>query len=158
MKHHYGKVAALAVILVTAVVIDCSIATADSIRWYSYEQGRSLAKDKGLKVMLNFYADWCRYCKKMDKETFADPAVISYVNRHFVPIKINSDKEKKLAASFRVNSLPATFFISEDGAKIGRLPGFVPPQNMLVLLKYIGSNSYRSMSLKDFAARNSSAR
>ncbi len=153
MKHHYGKVVCFFLILATAVLIDCSVADADSINWYSYDQGRSLAKDRGLKVMVNFYADWCRYCKKMEKETFADPAVIAYVNRHFVPIKINSDKEKKLASSFRVRSLPATFFLAEDGAKIGQLPGYVPPQNMLILLKYIGSDSYRSMSLKDFASR-----
>ncbi len=158
MKNRFGKIAALALLLAAVLAIDCAMAAADSIKWYSYEQGRSLARDKGLKVIVNFYADWCHYCKKMEKETFADPAVISYVNRHFVPIRINSDKEKKLASSFRVRSLPATFFIAEDGAKIGQLPGYVPPQNMLILLKYIGTDSYRSMSLRDFASRHKSSK
>ncbi len=141
-------------LVLAAFIFPKDAVAADRIKWYSYDQGSSLAKDKGLKIMVHFYAEWCRYCVKMEKETFSDKAVISYLNRHFVPIKVNSDKERKLASNFRVSALPATFFISEDGNKIGQLPGFIPANNMLVLLKYIGTDSYRNMSLRDFASQN----
>ena len=97
-----------------------------------------------------FNADWCRYCVQMEKETFQDPTVIAYVNRNFVPISVNSDKQQDIAAKYNVRGLPSTWFISEDGEKIGNRPGYIASDEMLKILKYIGTDSYQSMSFKDF--------
>jgi thioredoxin-related protein len=86
----------------------------------------------------------------MEKETFQDPTVIAYVNRNFIPISVNSDKEQKIAAKYNVRGLPSTWFISENGDKIGNRPGFIASDEMLKILKYIGTDSYLSMSFKSF--------
>lgn len=120
------------------------------IQWFSYAEGRQRGEAENKKVFLVFNADWCRYCLQMEKETFQDPTVIAYVNRNFIPISVNSDKEQKIAAKYNVRGLPSTWFISENGDKIGNRPGFIASDEMLKILKYIGTDSYLSMSFKSF--------
>jgi thioredoxin-related protein len=120
------------------------------IQWLSYSEGRQRGEAENKKVFLVFNADWCRYCLQMEKETFQDPTVIAYVNRNFVPISVNSDKEQKIAAKYNVRGLPSTWFISETGDTIGSRPGYISSDEMLKILKYIGTDSYLSMSFKTF--------
>lgn len=124
--------------------------TEGGIEWMAYEEGRQRADSQNKKVFLVFNADWCRYCHQMEKETFQNPQVIAYVNRNFVPISVNSDKEQDIAAKYEVRGLPSTWFISESGDRIGNRPGYIPADEMLRILKYIGSDSYQTMSFKDF--------
>jgi len=144
-------------ILLLAVGVDTAVsarAADDGIQWLSYAEGRQRGEAESKKVFLVFNADWCRYCLKMEKETFQDPSVIAYVNRNFVPISVNSDKEQAIAEKFNVRGLPSTWFISEEGDRIGSRPGFIPADEMLQILKFIGSNSYRSMSFQAFVKEN----
>lgn len=120
------------------------------IQWSSYTEGRQRGEAENKKVFLVFNADWCRYCLQMEKETFQDPTVIAYVNRNFIPISVNSDKEQKIAAKYNVRGLPSTWFISENGDRIGNRPGYIASDEMLKILKYIGTDSYLSMSFKAF--------
>jgi thioredoxin-related protein len=86
----------------------------------------------------------------MEANTFKDSSVVAYINRNFIPIKVNSDKEPKTANQYNVRGLPNTFFLSETGEKIANRPGYIPPAEMLSLLKYIGSDSYQKMSYTKF--------
>jgi len=121
-----------------------------AIAWHSYEEGLSLGKSQNKKVFLNFYADWCHYCKTMDSQTFTDANVIDFVNQNFVAIRVDSDKNKKLAANYNVRGLPMSLFLTENGDSIGGQPGFIPAQDMLSLLKYISTDSYKKMNFKTF--------
>ncbi|WP_372681615.1 thioredoxin family protein, partial [Desulfosarcina sp.] len=67
------------------------------IQWFSYAEGRQRGAAENKKVFLVFNADWCRYCLQMEKETFQNPTVIAYVNRNFVPISVNSDKQQDIS-------------------------------------------------------------
>ena len=124
--------------------------TDGGIQWLSYAEGRQRGEAENKKVFLVFNADWCRYCLQMEKETFQNPTVIAYVNRNFVPISVNSDREQDIAAKYSVRGLPSTWFISENGDRIGNRPGYISADEMLKILKYIGSDSYLSMSFQAF--------
>jgi thioredoxin-related protein len=123
------------------------------IQWYSYAEGRQRGEAESKKVFLVFNADWCRYCLQMEKETFRNPTVIAYVNRNFVPISVNSDKQQDIAEKYSVRGLPSTWFISENGDRIGSRPGYIAADEMLKILKYIGSDSYLTMSYKAFVEK-----
>ena len=114
-----------------------SALAADSVNWVSYDKGMTLGKSKNKKILLHFYADWCRYCRKMTKETFLDPTVTSYLNENFIPIRVNTDKESKIAAMYNVTGIPSTWLLKKNGEKIGVLPGFIPPDRLLSILKKI---------------------
>ena len=141
-------------LVIGGVAADAAQATGGGIQWLSYDEGRQRGEEENKKVFLVFNADWCKYCEQMEKETFQNPAVIAYVNRNFVPISVNSDKEKNIADEYDVRGLPNTWFISEEGQRIGNRPGYIPVDEMLKILKFIGSDSYLSMSFKDFVDKN----
>ena len=81
--------------------------SSEGIQWMSYQEGRERGEAENKKVFLVFEADWCRYCAQMEKETFQNPTVIAYVNRNFVPISVNSDREQEIAAKYNVRDCPA---------------------------------------------------
>ena len=91
------------------------VAAASGIKWYPYEEGMVRSKADSKKIFLNFFAEWCAYCRKMEAETFKDRSVVDYLNRNFIAIQVNSDKEGKLAATYDVKGLPTSWFIDQDG-------------------------------------------
>ena len=122
----------------------------DEIKWHSYNQGLALAKQEEKKIFVHFYADWCAYCKKMENETLKNSAVIDYLNQNFIPVRVNSDKDRDLARNYYIRGLPSTWFVSETGEKISSLPGYISAEMLLNALKFIHTDSYKKMSFKDF--------
>ena len=109
----------------------------ETINWRSYEEGLVVSKSEKKKVFLHFYADWCVFCGKMAKETFQNPAVVSYLDNHFIPVRVDTDKDPATAMKYGVQGLPSTWFLTEMGEAIGTVPGFIPPEPLLAMLKEV---------------------
>ncbi|MFZ5572143.1 MAG: thioredoxin family protein [Thermodesulfobacteriota bacterium] len=114
---------------------------ADDIRWQSFSSGMKTAETEGRPVLLHFYADWCRFCVKMGNETFRDQAVVGYLSRNFIAIKVNTDREKELARQYLVRGLPTTIIIKSDGSRSGAIPGYLSGPQMLALLNQMHPES-----------------
>jgi len=113
------------------------LAAADKIDWHGYESGLARGKFEKKKVFLYFHADWCAYCAEMDSKTFKDPAVIATLNRNFIPIRVDSERETAAAALFRVKGLPDLWFLAESGEVIGHRPGFIPADQLMKILNVV---------------------
>ncbi|MCM4155096.1 thioredoxin fold domain-containing protein [Gramella sp. AN32] len=61
------------------------------INWIGFEDLEDSLKVKTKPVVLYFYTDWCVYCKKMDKNAFRDPEIVSKVNQDFYAVKMNAE-------------------------------------------------------------------
>ncbi len=144
------SIMALFVAGIAALSLPSGFASSGGIKWRSYEDGLSAAKNDSKKLLVTFYADWCTYCKVMDRETFKDMEVVKYINDNFVPIRVNSDTERDTANTFKVRGLPDTWFISEDQEVIGHRAGYIPAETMIQVLQYINTNSYKEMSFQNF--------
>jgi len=110
---------------------------AETIQWRSYEEGLAVSKAEKKKVFLHFYAVWCVYCRKMAKETFQNPAVVTYLNNNFISVRVDTDKEPDTALKYGVTGLPSTWFLTRMGEAILRVPGFIPPDALLPMLKEV---------------------
>jgi len=150
MKNIFKSACFLTVIIFILSSLSISFASSKRINWYTYKQGIKLNEKEGKKIFLYFYADRCTYCKKMEKETFNNYSVISYLNDNFIPIKVNSNKDIKIALDFGVKGLPANWFIAENGERISSLPGYIPPERLLNILKYISTDSFKKMTFRKF--------
>ncbi len=139
--------------LITIVMIAVAFAPAyarNQIQWRSYDDGKSLAQSESKKIFLSFYADWCTYCLTMDKKTFTDAAIVSFLNSNFVSIKVDVDRQKSVARKYNIQPLPDTWFLTESGEVIGNRPGYLTPQDLLPLLRYIQTESFQEMSFQQF--------
>lgn len=148
-----NKIAVLVPFLVMFcfLFVSTGFASSAEIVWVSYDDGMSMVEKNPKKLLINFYSDRCDYCKVMDEETFKDSAIVSYINKNFIPVRVNSDKDRKTAEIFKVRGLPDTWFMSETKEVIGHRPGFISAETLIMVLKYINTNSYKDMSFKSFA-------
>jgi thioredoxin-related protein len=122
----------------------------DAVKWYSYEEGQVLGKIQNKKMFIHFWADWCRYCKKMDQETFGNAAVIAYLNANFIAIKVNTERERQTAAQYNIRPLPDNWFVASSGERISNQPGFIEPEMFIKILEYIHTDSYLDTSFMKF--------
>ncbi len=153
MKHSYilASVAALSLLAVCLLPVSRSVAEGPTeIEWLSFADGLAAAKESGRPLLVNFTASWCIYCKKMKKETYANPAVIAYVKERYTPVRVDTQKEPSLAAQYYVRSIPVIWFLTSEGQRITSLPGYVDPDNFLLVLDFIATESYHTMDFATF--------
>ena len=101
-----------------------------------------LEKNKGKKIMLDFYADWCASCVELEEVTFADANVKAKMD-DFVLIKAditaNTQAQKDLSVKYGVFGPPAILFIDENSQviKSKTIIGFIKPEPFLQHLNKI---------------------
>ena len=132
------------------LLIATNLAASGDIKWYTYEEGMALGKEENKKVFLYFWTEWCPNCKKMEKRTFQDASVIAYLKKNFISIRSNSDKQKDIAAMYRVRGVPDNWFIAENSEAISNMPGYLPVKMFLPLLKFIHTDKYKEMTFMEF--------
>ncbi len=79
------------------------------------------AKAAGKYVMLDYYADWCTYCKTYEDYVFTDPKVQAILNKNFIVIQAdvtdNDEIDQKLLAHTGVQAPPAILFYDKNTAE-----------------------------------------
>ncbi len=78
-------------------------------------------------VVLDFQAVWCVPCKRMEQETFADPAVVQLLQQT-VFLQVDTDEYPELAKQFGVVGLPDIRFLAPDGKELLRMTDFQDAQ------------------------------
>ncbi|MEM6845965.1 MAG: thioredoxin fold domain-containing protein [Bacteroidota bacterium] len=126
---------------------DSEKAEPQKINWLTIEEAQELAEENPKKVIMDVYTDWCGWCKKMDKTTFADEEVAAYVNENFYAVKLKADSNDKvtfkgqeftkgeLARALRVTGYPTVVFFDESLGRFQPVSGFRPADDFLKLLE-----------------------
>ena len=100
------------------------------------------AKAAGKPVIIDFWATWCVYCKKLDKAVWNQAPVVEESLR-FVTIKIDAtkaddDEMTAIKDLYKVPGLPRVIFIDSRGEILhGRTSAFKPADEMLAVMKGI---------------------
>lgn len=78
-----------------------------------YKTALDNAKTQGKPLFVMLYADWCPHCNQMKKEVFSDTAVMEFLNKNYVCVWKNVEKEEGIALKDKYNtkSLPTFLFI-----------------------------------------------
>ncbi len=102
------------------------------------------AKAAGKNVMIDYYADWCVECLKMEKSTFKDRAVREELATRYVALQVdvtdpNDEKRKLLKKRYGVFGPPAALFFDAEGRlqEDKNFYGFMEAKEFLALLKSI---------------------
>ncbi len=93
---------------------------ASKINWYLNEdRALAIAGKQGKPVMIDFTADWCSSCKRLDAKTFSDPEIIRMAD-NFIAVRVdNSDtkdiKAARLRKKYGIMGLPSVIFLDPGG-------------------------------------------
>jgi len=137
--------------------------------WYRYDQGLQKARVEKKPILVDFYTDWCGWCKKMDKDTYANQEIIRLLNDKFIAVKINAESknpldlqdkdgkkktEAQIAREFSVSAYPVTWFLRPTGEQIAPLPGYRGPSDFLPILTlvsdFVKEKAYEKMTINDY--------
>lgn len=94
-----------------------------AITWYDYEDALALAKKTDKAVLVEFRAEWCHWCQKMEKEVYTDRDVIALSDR-VVFARVDEAKRKDLLQKYGVRGLPTAVILDRNGREIGRIVGY----------------------------------
>ncbi len=149
-----------------ALVRNASVEIPREIQWLGFDAGLSKAKAEKKSVVIDFYTNWCGWCKRMDATTFHDSTVIAAFNKNFVGIRVNAEDtlafvthegermtQRQLTRVFAVTGYPTYWFLDSDGKKIGPAPGYKAADAFVPLLRYVGEGHYKSMSYDAFVKK-----
>ncbi len=152
------------------VAVSARPAAAADAGWRSWDAGLREARAAGRPVVVDVYTDWCGWCKRMDRDVYARRDVQEYLASKFVVVRLNA--ESRAAASYEgrswssqalaerlgVTGYPTTVFLASTGAQLGAVPGYLPPERFLSLLRYIGEGAMaRGVSFEDFERQGGAA-
>ena len=103
-----------------------------------------MKQNKGKKIMLDFYADWCTSCKELEHTTFANPDVSNALKDYILiqaDLTSNGDEEKELSDHFGIFGPPAIIFFDQNGTQIedANLIGYKDAQTFLTHIKEVES-------------------
>jgi len=96
--------------------------------------GFLLAQKSNKLVFVDFYADWCGYCKELDENTYTDTYVQQRLAQKYVLVKINVDQNPDLASKYKVYGLPTLVILDANGNEIKRQEGYVTPSELLNII------------------------
>ncbi len=90
----------------------------------------------------------------MEKEVLSNEQIVEYLNDNFIVIKVDTDKEEKIASKYKVRGLPAVYFLKEDGSILNYRRGYIDATELMYMLKFINTESYKKMNYQDFIKQN----
>jgi thiol:disulfide interchange protein len=119
-----------------AVDVVSSHGVGDLLWETEWDRAFARAKSEGKPVLVDFYADWCVWCKRLDTTTLNDPQVVALLQDRVVPLKLDVDGGGREPAGVHgVESLPTIVVLSAGGEELGRIPGYMPPTGFLESLQ-----------------------
>jgi thioredoxin-related protein len=134
------------------------------------------SKDEKL-ILIDFYTDWCGWCKKLDKDTYQNAEVINLMNEYFYSVKFNAEQRDsvsfidktykfkpsgsrgthELALAFAAREgrigYPTITILNSKGEKVAVEAGYRNAEKMQMMLRYYGEGHYKSIDLSTYEAQ-----
>ena len=99
------------------------------------------ARKQDRLVLVDLSAEWCRFCKKMDRSTWPDERVRQSIEKYYIPARIEDEKEPELAEKYRHYGRPAFFVLDPNGKEIARKRGYLDARFMHWMLEGIAQEA-----------------
>jgi thioredoxin-related protein len=162
------------VTFIALVVISLGLNAQDKahVNWVSFEEAVELSEKKPKKILVDVYTDWCGWCKRMDKDTYMNKEIVSYINKNYYAVKLNAEMKDtvhfrnvifvsqpggrrathELAISLLDSkmSYPTTVFLDENFNMLTRAPGYLDAKKIEPILHFFNENKHLELPYEDF--------
>ena len=96
-----------------------------AVKWqHDLKTAHRISQRDNKPMLLVFCATWCGPCKKLTGKTMEDPRMAEYINKNFVPVHLDADRDERVVEILKVESLPTTIILSPNADLIGRYTGY----------------------------------
>lgn len=124
--------------LLLVVLLQTFIVLADNLN-DPLEEAKKIAMGANKLILVDFYADWCGPCKKMDLESWNKDEVKEIV-ANYVFVKIDIDVYRNIAQKYGVKGIPYIFILDPNGEVVHKSMGFLDKSRLLIMLKKYALN------------------
>ncbi len=113
------------------------------VNWYPWgPEAFARAKRENKPIFLSIGYSTCHWCHVMEHESFEDKEVASYLNAHFIAIKVDRERRPDIdtiymtavQVSGRRGGWPMSSFLTTDGKTFFGAPYF-PRENFMILMQ-----------------------
>lgn len=148
------------------------------VKWLPVEEAFLKNTQQPKPLLIDFYTDWCGWCKTMMRTTYSDPNIAQYINNYFHPVKFNAEGKDTVsflgktyvptgpgprvthpfAAKLLNNQLmyPSTVFLNAFDAEKNEFrlnmnaQGYLDSKKIQPVLVYTVENAFRNAGPDDF--------
>jgi len=134
--------------LLAILVVTCEVRQGraeEPIAWRSdYNAARKEAEEKGLPLFIEIGTEACFYCRKLEVGPFRDPAIAKMIEKSFVPLKIDANREPNLTRALKVNLYPTMVLAGSDGKIHAFLEGYMDTQRLHGQMERVLSTTFEA--------------
>jgi len=147
------------VLLVALLVVGCATQSNETrevpvkVPWQGYHQARATGKAESKPILLNFATDWDKDSQRIKLETYSNFEVAQFLQDNFATGWVDVEEYPQLAKKYDVNSLPTIWILDSEGKSLTSVGGFLGPEKMLLVLKFIDTKAYDTMSYEEWKNR-----
>ena len=108
------------------------------INWQTNpQQAANQAAVENKLVLLHFTADWCAPCQSQKRFVFSNPTVARAVNQSVIPVLVDIDLNRNLAAELGVKTIPFDVFLTSAGEVVTKRRSPTDAQNFIGMVTKI---------------------
>jgi thioredoxin-related protein len=145
----------------------------EKVNWVSFSKAVELNKKDPKPFLVDIYTDWCGWCKKMDRDTYANPVIAKYINTNYHAVKMDGEGKdpityKEYTFKFKDQgrtgyhelsallmngklSYPTTVIMSKEEKLLDRIPGYLDAKKMEMVLAYFTSKDRKTKKWGQFS-------
>jgi len=156
------------------IFISCQIYSQE-INWVTLDQALEFQKKNPKNIIMDVYTNWCGPCKLLDRNTFKNKDVSSFINKYYYAVKFNAEGDSEvnydgrvftnpnfqpdktqrrngthqLTRYLNVSAYPTIIFMDKNSDLITYVRGYKTPQQLELWLKLFKDEGYKSIKTQD---------
>lgn len=122
----------LIIFLLPVVVLGLLIAKAKPqvFSELSLAEAKTRAVEQKKILLVDATADWCQPCKLMERTTWVDPEVISWIKLNAIAIQVDVDRQPAEAEELHIQAMPTIILFNGD-IELDRTMGYKDAPGLL---------------------------